>query len=59
MISKVIDILLILSVVNAFVMLVFILDGYFDLLMSYEYLVKLIVSDIIIGVATIYYVSIK
>ena len=57
--NKVIDILLILSVVNAFIILGFILDGHFDLLMSYEYLIKLIVSDIIIGVATIYYVSLK
>lgn len=57
--KKVIDVLFILILVNAFIVLGFILDGHFDLLMSYEYLIKLIVSDIIIGVATIYYVSLK
>ena len=53
--TKVIEIIFILILVNAFIVLGFILDGHFDLLMSHEYLIKLIGSDIIIGLVLCMY----
>ena len=50
--SKVINKLLILLIINlivdAFILLGFTLDGHFELIMSYNYLTNLIIANIII-----------